>query len=290
MAADSSPQYESKLNIAYSDASVLNTVDVYLPKNENARSVAERYWIVFVHGGGWRDPRNTSRDIVPALQFLSPEDHSIAGIASLNYRLSEHDQFPSDPDTPDRKARSATHPTHIEDVLAAIAWLQDRYKFGGKYLLAGHSVGSTLALQSVMGVWKPGGVDGRSFVLPSAVVGFCGVYDLPLLLKTHSDVPTYKRFLEAAFGTDQAQWKAASPVTGKFRDTWPDGKVAIIVHSIDDERIDFVQAETMSDSLWREKKEGRRDVVVSITGKHDGVWEQGEEIAKALKRCLGMLG
>jgi len=64
--------------------------------------------------------------------------------ATINYRLSYFHTRP--------EAYQAKHPDHLNDVAGAIAYLQDRYKFGGNYVIIGHSCGATLSLQYVSGV------------------------------------------------------------------------------------------------------------------------------------------
>ena len=310
MVSEPTALYTSTLNIPYSSASVRNTVDVYLPTEPVPDAPPTRYWIVYIHGGGWRDPRETPRSFVNTLAHLDPRALPIAGIASVDYRLSEYPaRFPSAPGSADRAARSASHPAHVRDVLAAVAWLQVHYGFGARYLLAGHSAGATMAFQAVMGKWSPaaersaGESAGESpgsagdepaspapdFELPEAVLGTCGIYDMDLLLKTHADVPGYGELLEAAFGTDHSKWAAASPVTGSYHSSWPAGRVAVVAPSRDDELVDFAQAEAMSERLWREKSPERRDLVMTLSGSHEAVWADGKELARAMIKALEML-
>ncbi len=71
-------------------------LDLYLPANAKNAPL-----VVWIHGGGWQ---NGSKDRSPALMLLS---HGYA-VASINYRLSSHAQFPA----------------QIEDCKAAIRWLR----------------------------------------------------------------------------------------------------------------------------------------------------------------------
>ena len=253
--------------------------------------------ISYIHGGAWRDPKQTSRTLVPTLSNLSPSSYPIAGIISANYRLSAYPGHATDPSKPEDKSRNATHPEHIQDILTAIRFFQDKYRFGEDYILAGHSCGATLVYQVAMGSWKARKREDQddntpiedSLKLPKAVVGIEGIYDLELLKKTHPDMLIYKTFLETAFGTDQSKWKDASPVNGKLHDKWPSGKVAVLAQSKEDELVDWIQTEKMSDALWREKKTGRRDIVVGLEGKHEDVWRHGKGVAKAITKALEML-
>jgi kynurenine formamidase len=279
--------YESYFGLSYSPASSLNTIDVHYPPKSTERSAG--YWIVFIHGGAWRDPTQTSRDFDAALEYLPATDSRIAGLISINYRLSPHPDNPAEPGSDDEKARSARHPTHIEDVLTAISWIQYRFDFQNNYILSGHSAGAMLAFQAVMGGWSSPRLPAETIALPVGIVGICGIYDLSLLVRNHPEQPLYRSFVEEAFGKDETRWAAASPVTGKFHNIWPEGKAAVIAPSRDDELVEFTQSETMSDHLWAEKRSGRRDVIISLTGKHNDVVYEGEELARALIKCLDMV-
>jgi len=118
----------------------------------------------FLHGGAWRDPRDTYQDFYPAIEKIlaSPEVDAaaIAGFASLNYRLSPYIESPDgasavsahDHEIEDPvRALNAKHPDHIKDVWLALDYLQHEFRMGGRYILIGHSAGATLALQLLMG-------------------------------------------------------------------------------------------------------------------------------------------
>ena len=246
----------------------------------------------YIHGGAWRDPTKTSRTVEATLPCLASQLDSIAGVASLNYRLSAYPSHPTDPSSDDDPARHARHPEHVEDIVTAVAWLQQRHQFGQRYILVGHSAGATLALQLCMGNWlsKVSATQGaQTFAMPLAVVGVAGIYDLEALLESFSHIPLYRQFIEAAFGEQTADWREASPVTGRFCTAWSNAKVVVLAHSQDDELVDFLQTEKMSDQLWKEKRPGRRDVVLSLKGKHDQIWQDGTEMARAISTALRML-
>ena len=150
----------------YASDHILQSHTVYVPSSADAHSQIKKYWIIYLHGGYYRDPLITSSTFNPLLSTLlhhptisksvSPQ---IAGYASINYRLSPHPEFPQDPDkTSNYELRNAKHPDHINDVLTAIADLQRRYGFESNYVLIGHSVGATLALQTALAQsipWSP---------------------------------------------------------------------------------------------------------------------------------------
>ncbi|KAL1861498.1 hypothetical protein VTK73DRAFT_7072 [Phialemonium thermophilum] len=202
----------------------------------------DKYWIVYIHGGAWRDPRIDHSSIIPTIDVLLgggttwPPFHRISGFASLDYRLSSHPDFPQAEDghsVPAFSLRAARHPDHVLDVRAGLALLRRVLSSESgedpRILLYGHSCGATLALQVLMGrdaLRSAGGdkadptvqnEDGKDEVpLPVAVVGFEGIYDLPGLNGRFSDA--YRGFMSAAFGTDESVWAAASPALYQWRD------------------------------------------------------------------------
>ncbi|MCJ1357206.1 MAG: hypothetical protein MMC33_007202 [Icmadophila ericetorum] len=280
------------LSQSYSTLTRLNTLDVHLPDpSSTAAFRGQQYWIIYIHGGAWRDPSSSSAGVLPTLEYLSPAELPIAGVASLNYRLSPYPHHGTDPSSPDDPARNAQHPAHIEDVLTAIEWLQRKYEIGNKYVVVGHSCGATLAFQVVMRKWLPPGetADGDAMKLPVAVIGVEGIYDLRMLEEKYSAVPMYHQFLEAAFGPIMTQWDAASPTDGKFSEGWIEGKLTVLAHSDEDQLVDWGQVERMQATLKREQKDGRKDVIFKLQGDHNEIWAEGKELAKAIKYGLSLL-
>ena len=236
----------------------------------------------------------TSRSIFPALPHLLEDGSMISGLASINYRLSPYPDHSTDPSSEDDPARNAMHPDHIQDTLTAVAWLQ-RNRFGGcSYIVAGHSAGATLAFQLTMGMWAPYPLwldqdpDGH-IPLPAAIVGVEGIYDLEALLDSYPHVPVYRRFFEAAFGKNRSVCRKASPAEGGRSAAWPDVKAVILAHSPDDELVDYVQTEKMSHKLSKSKREGRRDSIISLQGRHDEIVRGGKQLARAIATSLHTL-
>ncbi|KAK5458359.1 Kynurenine formamidase [Exophiala xenobiotica] len=231
----------------YGQDNILQSYDLYIPEPKlkagtEPESESPGYWILYIHGGYFRDPSVTSSSFLPALSRIVTANTNtntneeaegktkdididdISGYASINYRLSPHPQkSPQNPrTTPAYELRNAKWPDHLHDVLAAIAHLQQKYAFGERYLLVGHSVGATMALLSTLAAASASGGCARSFTStsataatttahgddrtqqqppppksllpastiepPLAVLGVSGIYDFPTL---HDSFPSY---------------------------------------------------------------------------------------------------
>jgi acetyl esterase/lipase len=93
---------KAERNLEYvKDGHERNKLDLYVPEKSDAPLPV----IVWIHGGGWR---NGSKDNCMALPFLSKG----YAVASINYRLLQHGEFPA----------------QIEDCKAAIRWLRANAK------------------------------------------------------------------------------------------------------------------------------------------------------------------
>lgn len=283
-------------NIAYSEESSLNSLDICLPAVTSS-SDPSRLWIVFIHGGAWRDPAIDASSFEKTQQLLlsSPVAASIAGLASLNYRLSSYPSHKTDPSSPDDPARNARHPDHINDVLAALLYLQEKYQFEERYVLAGHSCGATLALQVAMKRYWGSQYESTlalelNVVPPTAVVGLEGLYDLPAYVMSHVKEPVVQDFIENAFGPEKEIWKAASPAYADFEDSWQDGQLVVLGHSNGDELVEWEQCALMEKALkaqtWKENSNERQLKVLELSGKHDEVWQDGKEAARAIGAAI----
>jgi kynurenine formamidase len=179
---------------------------------------------------GRRDPRQTSHDGDPLLWFLQKTKLPVT-LASLNYRLSP----------------AVRHPSHQEDVIAALEHLKERYGMK-EYVLVGHSAGACLAFQSA----HVSGCKG--------IIGVEGIYDIEELVKEY---PEYENFVEEAFGRDKGVWQKASP-------TYIDLSTPLtikLVQSIEDELLSPRQTELMY-SRMKNTKVPIQDIA-SIKGSHD---------------------
>ncbi|KAI1503582.1 hypothetical protein F5X99DRAFT_406895 [Biscogniauxia marginata] len=288
-----------------------------------------KYWIIYIHGGAWRDPRVTLETFAPGADKILQRaacGGRIAAFASLDYRLSPHPGFPQDPAaTPPARLRGARHPDHVDDARAALAFLQARYGFGAGYVLVGHSAGGCMALQLVAGLYSSssssssssapkeesqGGGGGSSSSSSSSSSSNsknssadvpAAFFLLPRAIVSLEGIydfsgiaarlgPAYAEFLAGAFGGEEG-WAAAAPVgcAGSFGERWPGGRL-VLAWSRDDELVDEPEVDAMARRLRRDGVEG---LVVSkdvLRGRHDEIWQSGEGIARLVGEVLRDLG
>lgn len=159
--------------------------------------------------------------------------------------------------------------------------LEKTYGINGRYLLAGHSCGATLAFQ------LPEEERGEKLPVPRCVIGSEGIYDIPSLLERNRH-PFYRDFVTSAFGDDEDVWTAVSPTTARGGPTklWEKAGVLLISHSEDDE---YVEKEQSVDMLERIKREGRDGEYVEARGRHDEVHERGGELARVIGVGIGRM-
>lgn len=216
----------------------------------------------------------------------------VTALASIGYRLSPHPNFPQDAtNTPNEQLRNAKHPEHLNDVKTALALLQERYGFGDRYVLVGHSCGATLAFQTVMEDENELNASSISFAKPLAIAGVCGIYHLRLL---RDESPACDEFLKGAFGPDESLWDRLSPAAGlsasRLLAGWRQGRLAALFRASRDSLIPVNQASQMQHvlELWRDDYRGpdavSRDLIVSacLHADHDEVWEDGKRLAHAI--------
>lgn len=298
----------------YGTMSKLQSYQAFALPSESSESLNKpKYWIVFIHGGAWRDPTIDASSFVSTCKHLISSPlydnilQDIAGFVSLNYRLSTHPDYPQNALTVDSIAlRTAKHPDHIADILAGISTLQSKFGFSDQYVLVGHSCGATMALQCVMDL--PETEAGRSaWTAPRAILGIDGIYDIPALLATHENQAVYRDCIKGAFGPDEKLWTHVSPARGHWlsaASAW--GKAGrnllVLAHSEQDDLVDYKQSEIMLECIRRawdtpgtghdgENGQACHNCVCGSTAKsalmqlqtgHYEVWEQGWELARAI--------
>lgn len=270
----------------------LQTLDVWIPPPPEVPPAADLpalpgTWVVWLHGGAWRDPKISAFAFEAAARHLLEGDIShIAGLASFNYRLSPYPGKPSDD-----AAHLAQHPDHVADVFAGLAFLQSLG--AGKYILAGHSCGATLAFQTAMGPER-WGLDGPKIAVPAAVAGFNGLYDLQGFI-TAPDAgfeglrDVYEEFTRGAFGDDAELWKSVSPATAdpSWVAGWTvgGGKRVTLVQSGEDTLVPRTQLEAMWQCLQGRVELSEKEA----NGGHDEMWVDGRRMAEILAEMAAEL-
>lgn len=295
------------------------------PAGFTAGATSTKYWVIFIHGGAWRDPTIGAAAFVPTCKqlltspLLTHVAVNIEGYASLDYRLSVHPDYPQDASSLDTfLMREARHPDHVIGIITGISVLQRKYDFGSRYILVGHSCGATMALQSVMRLNE---VENRalSWTPPQAILGAHGIYDIPALIRTFSEIPEYRDSVVGAFGEDERVWETVSPAHGDWLSSpnaWgADGKTLLVIaHSSKDELVDWHQSELMAQkvqSVWKEHElqapQNERDTqnvkcleskvpdrsgnfaLAELQTAHHEVWETGWELGRTIALVLNGL-
>lgn len=162
--------------------------------------------------------------------------------------------------------------------------LEKTYSINGRYLLAGHSCGATLAFQ------LPEEERGEKLPVPRCIIGSEGIYDIPSLLERNRH-PFYRGFVVSAFGDDGAVWTAVSPTTARKGPTklWEKTGVLLISHSEEDEYVEKEQSVDMLERIKREVREGQEMSYVEARGRHDEVHEKGGELARIIGVGIGRM-
>lgn len=282
----------------YAEVNDLQTLGIWdFAENSNTTTVDDdKYWLVFIHGGAWRDPEVDLHSFEPTISHLLGDEYKaltdakIAGFASINYRLSAHPDFPQDPaTTPQNQLRDAKHPQHIEDAVAGLTLLHSLRPLGGRYILTGHSCGGFMIYQTLMG--KQGAVPSPlPFPPPTAIVAFEGIFDLNGL--NNRKEGGYTGFISRAFGDDRKAWDLVSPgLFNGFADSWTTAesqrRIAVIAQSPEDTLIDIDEAINMDENL---RKNGLQQMLFTdLTGDHDVVREEGVHTARVLAKTIEAL-
>ena len=312
-----------KKSVPYTEnATYLQTVDIWIPPSSTpsteapppaaAAAVASENpsslptsgpWIIYIHGGAWRDPlvdstsfSHTAENILRSLHSSNGKSDTdskvkIAGLASINYRLSPHPHHPTHPaptreeGVPLDKARTALHPQHIHDILTALSFLQKNGVTNNPYILAGHSCGATLAFQAVMDPSRWG------YTLPpptkpSIVVGLNGLYDVLSFIASPPDshkslVPIYEAFTIGAFGSISDSSTAMPVIVADWATEWPSAKSVVLVQSKEDKLVPYSQLEMMRARL---AETGMLCPVVEMEAglDHNEMWSVGTRLAEML--------
>jgi kynurenine formamidase len=277
----------------YGTAHSLQTLKITIPYESSLEpSKKEKFFLIYIHGGAWRAPNQSAEDFDAAADLLIKDSSygnlsgSIAGFVGINYGLSASPGHPTeDP------GRNYVHPQHVNDVVLALSWLKNEWKVGSasgwNYVLMGHSCGATMAFQ----IAASDLFQDHEIQLPVAVLGIEGIYDLPLLVRTHESIPTYRQFVMGAFGEDEEAWKEASPAHfgARLQTMVKHIDTIAIAHSKEDELVETSQAILMVDALGAvagTKEDKDKISSITLDGTHDEVWEKGVGVQKAVVMTL----
>lgn len=149
--------------------------------------------VVYVHGGVWHTGDKRNVDYKPGA-FVRNGYVFI----SINHRLSPHVQ----------------HPSHVQDVAAAIAWIRDHAReYGGdpeRIFLLGHSSGAHLAALVATDERHLNGFGADLSDLSGVILVDGAAYDIPLLLALEE--PTSRTRIAMVFGLNGEVYEDASPI------------------------------------------------------------------------------
>lgn len=161
-------------------------LDIYYPKGVQGAPI-----VIFIHGGEWTRGDKAAVSYKP--KFLN--ENGII-LISVNYRL-----------TPE-----VTHPAHVRDVAAAIAWVREHAtEFGGdpkKIVLMGHSAGCHLATLVALDPRYLAQVKLRPSDLRGVVAWSGGAYDLVEKVRAGG---FYADHIKKTFGESEQAQRDASP-------------------------------------------------------------------------------
>ncbi|KAK5940591.1 Kynurenine formamidase [Knufia obscura] len=279
--------FQNMVRHQYASDNILQSYDVLKPQRQNSHT-NRMHWVVFIHGGYFRDPKVDSTSFKPTISLIEESQsqtastlHSrISGYASLNYRLAPHPAYPQDPKTtPSYTLNTSRWPNQLDDVMAGLQHLQRTYPDSKDYILVGHSVGATLAFLAVLKASEAG------ITTPRAVAGVSGIYDYPAI---HKSNPDYEALTNNAM--DTKYYEEASPAlysADQYEEQWHQEKrVIVIAHSRDDELVVWDQPEGMMKVF---EGDGLTSELVELKGKHNEIWEQSGELVKAIEKAVELV-
>ncbi|KAK1960721.1 alpha/beta-hydrolase [Colletotrichum sublineola] len=264
---------------------VLQTYDVYTRStSENSSASADKYWLIWIHGGFYRDFAQNSTGVnaaIASLEANSPDvlADQVAGIASLNYRLSALPGVQPN-NTPANERQNARWPDHMNDAVAALKDLNKRHPIDGNYVLSGHSVGAQISFFTALETLRDPAVP-----KPAAILGISGIYDYPHLHVTH---PGYDYLVLNAMREDQLVEASPAKVNAE-RYMALGSKAFILAHSRDDGLVPWDQAEAMKATLDSLPELRNKTHFIELQGAHNDIWKNGVALAKAFTETLALL-
>lgn len=268
---------------------VLQTYDVYIPPasqdKDDFAPCGPKYWLVYIHGGYFRDFTVNSTSVEPSIAYLELSDPDllssrVAGIASLNYRLSALPGVQDPATTPVDELQRARWPDHLQDVKSGLKDLFSRFPMRSGFVLSGHSVGAQMAFLAALE-----SLDDASIPRPVSVLGVSGIYDFRLIHETN---PEYLNLTTNAM--DEKYFDSASPAE------YPGSEygqlhlqAVVLAHSKDDGLVPWSQVDIMKAVVDSIPGLEGKSKVVELQGVHNAIWRDGKQLAKAFTEILNML-
>ncbi len=154
--------------------------------------------LIWVHGGGWSNGDKTVMGGEDGTKIGALWSASGAVVVSINYRLTPQ----------------VVHPAHVQDVAAAINWVHKNIRSfngdAGKIYLLGHSAGAHLvALVSTDTQY----LAAHGLSPAQNISGVFPIDSAAYSLEEDLNTPIVGSRVEAAFSSDKAALRAASPLT-----------------------------------------------------------------------------
>ncbi|GAA5484151.1 alpha/beta hydrolase [Haloferula sargassicola] len=243
-------------------------LDIYLPDHaaEGRHPV-----VIAIHGGGWKlGNRSMPRFVQPKTRWLNREGFIVV---SIGYRL-----------TPEVR-----HPAHIQDVCAAIAWVQKNiarhHGDPDQLYLLGHSAGAHLAALAGTDFdrLQKAGAD------PAAIRGVILLdgagYDIPGELAGEMSFPALRQMYLDAFTADPKVQRDASPIHHADHRCPP----FLLLH-VTTRADSTLQSQRLAAAL---EKHGGFAKVVAVPGKTHGtisrdLGKRGDPVTRAVAAFLGL--
>ena len=250
------------LDVPYSTASPLCSMDIYLPASPSSSSVSSvspalihPSHYVYVHGGLWC-ARDKAEYANVARALLAPPLSALS-VSIVNYRLTTGAVFKDNPHP---------HPTHTLDMIHALSTL-----FGGdsestqrtqsnelpaclpfvsgSVVLLGHSCGAHMLSLSVLS--SPPLIHDTLLRRVRAIIGIEGMYALTVYA---ADFPDWQGEIARTMGDDVSLWPDVVDVhrdsSSTSTATAPPPDIAwLIIHSIKDTYVNTTQAQLMHSYL-----------------------------------------
>ncbi len=278
---------------------LIDTEVTALPREATAFTAPR--WLVYVHGGAWRDPylRANAVEAAVAHLFNDPQSSPFDAVVSIDYTLSPMPTHPKSPYDPIKNhnsdpSRGAHHPEHLRDVYTAFDYLHKLNLSDDSFILAGHSCGACLMFQSVLKSPENYGLHDFTNPIPrpSALLGVNGLYGFKNLVHglgpSHDHLDhVYQELLSIAFGEYQDKWAEASPadfdvaeLQGRA-DAGSLPRLIMLDQSVEDQLVPVNQTDVLEGHLRQVKGldiiRGHRAV-----GRHAAPWEQGDTLSLAI--------